>query len=115
MASAATERIIRVEMRTSRGQTISTAATKGMNGSDVPLVRSARPKLIPTATTVRRRSSPVIIRTQSQPTIEHSRAYLHHLFKQHEPLFMTLASLHNLIFMNKLMAGIRERIMRDEI
>ena len=49
----------------------------------------------------------------SQPTIEHSRAYLHHLFKQHEPLFMTLASLHNLIFMNKLMAGIRERIMRD--
>ena len=51
----------------------------------------------------------------SQPTIEHSRAYLHHLFKQHEPLFMTLASLHNLIFMNKLMAGIRERIMRDEI
>ena len=26
------------------------------------------------------------------PTIAHSRSYLHHLFKQHEPLFMTLAS-----------------------
>ena len=25
-------------------------------------------------------------------TVPHSRAYLHHLFKQHEPLFMTLAS-----------------------
>ena len=28
-------------------------------------------------------------------TIAHSRSYLHHLFKQHEPLFMTLASQHN--------------------
>ena len=48
-------------------------------------------------------------------TIAHSRAYLHHLFKQHEPLFMTLASHHNLIYMNKLMASIRQRIMNDEI
>ena len=49
------------------------------------------------------------------PTISHSRAYLHHLFKQHEPLFMTLASQHNLIFMNKLMERLRERIKRDEV
>ena len=48
-------------------------------------------------------------------TITHSRAYLHHLFKQHEPLFMTLASQHNLIFMNALMADIRQRILRDEL
>ncbi|KAL1499788.1 hypothetical protein AB1Y20_012474 [Prymnesium parvum] len=48
-------------------------------------------------------------------TVPHSRAYLHHLFKQHEPLFMTLASQHNLIFMNKLMADIRRRILADEI
>ena len=48
-------------------------------------------------------------------TIPHSRAYLHHLFKQHEPLFMTLASQHNLIFMNKLMADIRRKILADEI
>jgi len=48
-------------------------------------------------------------------TIPHSRSYLHHLFKQHEPLYMTLASQHNLIFMNKLMADIRRRILADEI
>ena len=35
--------------------------------------------------------------------------------EQHEPLFMTLASQHNLIFMNALMADIRARIMRDEL
>jgi len=49
------------------------------------------------------------------PTISHSRSYLHHLFKQHEPLFMTLASQHNLIFMNKLMADLRRRILADEV
>uniref|UniRef100_A0A7S0J2P7 tRNA-guanine(15) transglycosylase-like domain-containing protein n=1 Tax=Calcidiscus leptoporus TaxID=127549 RepID=A0A7S0J2P7_9EUKA len=48
-------------------------------------------------------------------TIAHTRAYLHHLFKQHEPLYMTLASQHNMIYMNKLMAQMRESIMRDEI
>ena len=48
-------------------------------------------------------------------TIPNSRSYLHHLFKQHEPLFMTLASQHNLIFMNKLMADIRRRILNDEL
>ena len=48
-------------------------------------------------------------------TIGHSRSYLHHLFKQHEPLFMTLASQHNLIYMHKLMAELRRRILADEI
>ena len=48
-------------------------------------------------------------------TIAHSRSYLHHLYKQHEPLFLTLASQHNLIFMNKLMADIRRRILADEL
>jgi len=48
-------------------------------------------------------------------TIPHSRAYVHHLFKQHEPLYSTLASQHNLIFMNKLMADLRQRILNDEI
>lgn len=48
-------------------------------------------------------------------TVPHTRAYLHHLFKQHEPLFLTLASQHNLIFMNKLMADIRRKILADEI
>ena len=49
------------------------------------------------------------------PTITHSRSYLHHLFKQHEPLYMTLASQHNLLFMNWLMKDLRRRILADEI
>ena len=49
------------------------------------------------------------------PTIEHSRSYLHHLYKQNEPLFATLASQHNMIFMNSLMADLRRRILADEL
>ncbi|KAJ1461811.1 tRNA-guanine(15) transglycosylase-like protein [Pelagophyceae sp. CCMP2097] len=48
-------------------------------------------------------------------TIPYTRAYLHHLFKQNEPLALTLASLHNILFMNHLMKDMREKIMRDEL
>ena len=48
-------------------------------------------------------------------TIPNSRSYLHHLFKQHEPIYMTLASQHNLLFMNHLMADLRKRILADEV
>lgn len=48
-------------------------------------------------------------------TIKYSRAYLHHLFKQNEPLAASLASLHNIIEMNHLMATLRAAIMRDEV
>ena len=41
--------------------------------------------------------------------------HVHHPFEQHEPLFMTLASQHNLLFMNKLMADLRRRILADEV
>ena len=49
------------------------------------------------------------------PSIPHSRAYLHHLLKAREPLYFSLASLHNLIFMNTTMQRVREKILRDEI
>lgn len=48
-------------------------------------------------------------------TIPFSRAYLHHLFKQHEPLYTTLGSLHNVLYMNHLTRELREAIMRDEV
>lgn len=48
-------------------------------------------------------------------TIPYSRSYMHHLFKQNEPLFVSLASLHNLYFMNNLMKQQRDKIMRNEI
>lgn len=42
-------------------------------------------------------------------------AYLHHLFKARELTSMTLASIHNLHFMVRLMEKYRERILNDEI
>ena len=44
-----------------------------------------------------------------------SRAYLHHLFKQHEPLAPVLASRHNVASMCALMDKLRGQIERDEI
>jgi len=49
------------------------------------------------------------------PSVDCTRAYLHHLFKQSEPLALTLASLHNIYYMNHMMRDMRERIMRDEL
>lgn len=42
-------------------------------------------------------------------------AYLHHLFKAHEAVGHTLASIHNIYFMMNLMKNYREKILRDEI
>lgn len=44
-----------------------------------------------------------------------SLGYLHHLFKAKEAICMTLASIHNLHFMVRLMRKYREKILRDEI
>merc|ERR1711879_1023953 len=44
-----------------------------------------------------------------------TRAYLHHLLRKKEPLFYSLASMHNVRFMQTLMAEMREKIMADEI
>ena len=49
------------------------------------------------------------------PTVQCSRAYLHHLFRMKEPLYTTLASMHNVAFMNALMAELRQRVLADEI
>jgi tRNA-guanine family transglycosylase len=45
----------------------------------------------------------------------HSLAYLHHLMKAKEPLAATLLAIHNVHHMNKLMAGLRAKILDDEI
>lgn len=44
-----------------------------------------------------------------------SLAYLHHLFKAKEPICMTLATIHNLHFMVRLMQKYRQKILGDEI
>lgn len=44
-----------------------------------------------------------------------SRAYLYHLYRERELLFYRLASIHNLYFINNLVADIRERIKSGEI
>lgn len=51
----------------------------------------------------------------TSPIYKYSRATLHHMHKQNEPLAEMLGSLHNLHFMMKHMARIREKILRDEI
>ena len=45
----------------------------------------------------------------------YSRAYLQHLFKAKELTAMTLATMHNLHYMIKLMAELREKILMDLI
>jgi len=46
---------------------------------------------------------------------QYDRAYLWHLFKAKEPVFMTLATIHNIQYMNDLMARQRQLIMEDKI
>lgn len=45
----------------------------------------------------------------------YDRAYLWHLFKAKEPLFIQLAAQHNIHFMNDLMAQLRQDIMENKI
>lgn len=45
----------------------------------------------------------------------HTLAYLHHLFKAHEPMASTLLTLHNLLFMSEHMASLRDKILQDEV
>lgn len=45
----------------------------------------------------------------------HTLAYLHHLYKSHEPMAATLMTLHNLLYMAEFMADLREKILNDEI
>lgn len=44
-----------------------------------------------------------------------SLAYLHHLVKAKEPLAVSLLTLHNIHFMNQLLAELRHKIMDDEV
>ena len=46
---------------------------------------------------------------------QYDREYLWHLFKAKEPVFMTLATIHNLQYMNDLMAKQRQLILENKI
>lgn len=46
---------------------------------------------------------------------EYTAAYLHHLFKAHEPVAHTLATINNLAAMEQIMARYRQRILEDLI
>eukprot|EP00986_Skeletonema_menzelii_P006753 scaffold2556_cov153-Skeletonema_menzelii.AAC.1 len=46
---------------------------------------------------------------------QYDRSYLWHLFKAKEPVFMTLATIHNLQYMNDLMAEQRQLILENKI
>jgi len=46
---------------------------------------------------------------------DHTMAYLHHLVKAHEPQAASLITLSNIMYMNRFMQDIREKILNDEI
>ncbi|MCL5436596.1 MAG: tRNA guanosine(34) transglycosylase Tgt [Candidatus Dependentiae bacterium] len=46
---------------------------------------------------------------------EYTAAYLHHLFKAHEPVAHTIATIHNLYMMEQIMARYRELISNDAV
>lgn len=46
---------------------------------------------------------------------QHSRAYLHHLLKAHEPVAFQLLTIHNLQYMNDMMAQLRQDILDGKI
>lgn len=45
----------------------------------------------------------------------HDRAYLCHLFKSNEPVALRLATLHNVHFMNNMMARLRSDILNGQL
>lgn len=42
-------------------------------------------------------------------------AYVHHLYKANEPLGSTLATIHNLAYMGRAMANVRQRILNGDL
>jgi queuine tRNA-ribosyltransferase len=58
---------------------------------------------------------PIDAECQCSTCQHYDRAYLWHLFKAHEPVAVGLATIHNLHYMNDLMAGLRDDIMHDRI
>jgi queuine tRNA-ribosyltransferase len=50
---------------------------------------------------------------ECQVCLEHTKAYIHHLFRTHEMLGPILASMHNLYFLTNLTKQIRQSILDD--
>lgn len=57
--------------------------------------------------------SPLDPETPSEPSLKYTRAYLAHLFRAKEMMGPILASMHNVFFMVKLVADIRQSILDD--
>ncbi|MCD8494934.1 MAG: tRNA guanosine(34) transglycosylase Tgt [Candidatus Pacebacteria bacterium] len=57
--------------------------------------------------------SPIDTETPSEPSLKYTRAYLAHLFRAKEMMGPILASMHNVFFMVKLVADIRQSILDD--
>jgi queuine tRNA-ribosyltransferase len=59
--------------------------------------------------------TPIDLECQCSTCKHYDRAYLWHLFKANEPVAISLASIHNIQYMNDMMASIRDDIMNDRI
>ena len=60
-------------------------------------------------------STPLDPGCSCQTCLSHSRAYIRHLCKAHEPSADTLITLHNIRFMNDAMAKVRQQIRDNEL
>lgn len=59
--------------------------------------------------------APIDANCRCSTCINYTAAYIHHLFKAHEGVAHTLASIHNLYFMVQLMQQYRERILNGDV
>eukprot|EP00039_Didymoeca_costata_P011947 m.170461 g.170461 ORF g.170461 m.170461 type:complete len:175 (-) comp15338_c0_seq21:139-663(-) len=60
-------------------------------------------------------SEPLVPGCECSTCRRHSRAYIHHLVKAHEPVACTLLTTHNLRAMNDFMLRVRNRILCNEM
>ena len=60
-------------------------------------------------------SAPIDDQCPCQTCRHYSRAYIHHLLKSKELLAMTALTIHNVSFMNRMMADIRASIAHDQL
>ena len=72
-------------------------------------------KLKITSSAYKRDFSPIDSSCPCYTCRSYTRAYLHHLFKAHEPSALTLASVHNVVAMDRIMQRLRSDIVNDLI
>ena len=83
--------------------------------SPILTVKFRHEKVYLSKTVLRQAFRPVEEGCECYTCRHHTLAYLHHLFKAHEPAAGVLSTVHNLHVMAEKMRRLRERIANDEV